>query len=153
MPPQSYQNTNACLVSSEGPVRGLHLDSACAAAVSWTGENRGRSTIGSIRERPRFQRIPASPDLLLEEEGTMVATLRRLPAVAGLAVLAAICAEVAGHRAFTRLVRRDVQALLARASPGRAGVVTEEMLTDLPEPDDLVPLRLPGREHLLPGGR
>jgi len=64
----------------------------------------------------------------------MVATLRRLPAVAGLAVLAAICAEVAGHRAFTRLVRRDVQALLARASPGRAGVVTEEMLTGLPEP-------------------
>ena len=64
----------------------------------------------------------------------MVATLRRLPAVAGLAVLAAICAEVAGHRAFTRLVRRDVQALLARASPGRAGVVTEEMLTGLPDP-------------------
>jgi hypothetical protein len=64
----------------------------------------------------------------------MAATLRRLPALAGVAVLAAICAEVAGHRAFTRLVRRDVQALHGRASPGRAGVVTEEMLTGLPEP-------------------
>jgi hypothetical protein len=64
----------------------------------------------------------------------MAAMLRRLPALAGVAVLAGIGAELAGHRAFTRLVRRDVQALLARASPGRAGVVTEEMLTDLPEP-------------------
>jgi hypothetical protein len=33
-----------------------------------------------------------------------------------------------------RLVQRDVQALRARAVPGRAGVVTEEMLSDLPEP-------------------
>ena len=64
----------------------------------------------------------------------MAATLRRLPVLAGVAVLAGICAEAAGHRAFTRLVRRDVQALLAGASPGRAGVVTEEMLTGLPEP-------------------
>ena len=29
------------------------------------------------------------------------------------------------HRAFARLVRRDVEALHARAFPGRAGVVTE----------------------------
>ena len=64
----------------------------------------------------------------------MAAMLRRLPAVAGLAVVAGIGAELAGHRAFTRLVLRDVQALRARASPGRAGVVTEEMLADLPEP-------------------
>ena len=64
----------------------------------------------------------------------MSPTLRRLPAVAGVAVVAAICVEVAGHRAFTRLIRRDVQALQARASPGRAGVVTEEMLAGLPEP-------------------
>jgi hypothetical protein len=64
----------------------------------------------------------------------MAAALRRLGAVAGLAALAAVCAEVAGHRAFTGLIRRDVQALRAGASPGRAGVVTEEMLTGLPEP-------------------
>jgi hypothetical protein len=64
----------------------------------------------------------------------MGVTLRRLPALAGLAVLAGTCAELAGHRAFTRLVRRDVQALHARASPARAGVVTEQMLADLPEP-------------------
>jgi hypothetical protein len=64
----------------------------------------------------------------------MAAMLRRLPALAGLAALAAIGAELAGHRAFARLVRRDVQALRARAAPGRAGVVTEEMLADLPEP-------------------
>ena len=64
----------------------------------------------------------------------MAAMLRRLPALAGLAVLAGIGAELAGHRAFARLVRRDVQALRARAAPGRAGVVTEEMLADLPDP-------------------
>jgi hypothetical protein len=64
----------------------------------------------------------------------MAVTLRRLPAVAGLAVVAAVGAEVAGHRAFSRLIRRDVQALRARASPGRAGVVTEEMLTGLSVP-------------------
>jgi hypothetical protein len=64
----------------------------------------------------------------------MGATLRRLPALAGLAAMAAIGAEAAGHRAFARLVRRDVEALHARAFPGRAGVVTEEMLADLPEP-------------------
>jgi hypothetical protein len=64
----------------------------------------------------------------------MAAMLRRLPAVAGLAVLAGAGAELAGHRAFARLVRRDVQALGARAAPARAGVVTEEMLADLPEP-------------------
>ena len=64
----------------------------------------------------------------------MAAMLRRLPALAGLAVLTAVCALVAGHRAFTRLVRRDVQALRARASPGGGGVVTEDMLAGLPEP-------------------
>jgi uncharacterized protein DUF6544 len=64
----------------------------------------------------------------------MSVMLRRLPALAGLAGLAAIGTELAGHRAFTRLVQRDVQALHARACPGRAGVVTEEMLADLPEP-------------------
>ena len=57
----------------------------------------------------------------------MGAMLRRLPAVAGLAVVAGTCAEVAGDRAFARLVRRDVQALHARAAPGRAGVVTEAL--------------------------
>jgi hypothetical protein len=64
----------------------------------------------------------------------MGVTLRRLPALAVLAVLAGTCAELAGHWAFARLVRRDVQALHARASPARAGVVTEEMLVDLPSP-------------------
>jgi len=44
----------------------------------------------------------------------MAATLRRLPVLTGVAVLAGICAEAAGHRAFARLVRRDVQALQAR---------------------------------------
>ena len=63
-----------------------------------------------------------------------VVTLRRLPALAGLGALAGIAAQLAGDRALTRLVRRDVQALRAGASPGRAGVVTEEMLADLPEP-------------------
>jgi uncharacterized protein DUF6544 len=92
--------------------------------------------------------------------------LRRLPALAGLAGLAAIGAEVAGSRAFTRLARRDVQALRAGAAPARAGVVTEEMLTDLPEPvarylrytgvvgkpfPGIVRLRQKGRMRLQPG--
>ena len=64
----------------------------------------------------------------------MAAMLRRLSAVAGLAVLAGVGAELAGHRALARQVRRDIQALRARASPGRTGLVTEEMLADLPEP-------------------
>jgi hypothetical protein len=64
----------------------------------------------------------------------MAVTFRRLPAVAGLAALAGVGAEFAAHRAFSGLVRRDVEALHARASPGRAGVVTKEMLADLPEP-------------------
>jgi hypothetical protein len=64
----------------------------------------------------------------------MAAMLRRLPAVAGLAVVAGTGAALAGRRTFARQVRRDVQALRARAAPGRAGVVTEEMLADLPEP-------------------
>jgi Family of unknown function (DUF6544) len=45
----------------------------------------------------------------------MAAMLRRLPAVAGLAVLAGADAACPG-------------------CPGRAGVVTEDMLADLPEP-------------------
>jgi uncharacterized protein DUF6544 len=101
-----------------------------------------------------------------DEEETMSVTLRRLPALAGLAVLAGTCVELAGHRAFTRLVQRDVQALHARASPSRAGVVTEKMLADLPEPvrrylryagvvgkpfPGTVRLRQKGRMRLAPG--
>jgi hypothetical protein len=63
----------------------------------------------------------------------MARTLRRLSAAAALAVPAGICAEFLAHRAFTRLVRKDVEALRAQASPGQAGVVTEEMLSGLPE--------------------
>ena len=64
----------------------------------------------------------------------MAAMLRPLPALAGLVVLARTGAELAGHRTFTPMVGRDVQALRARAAPRRAGVVTEEMLAEMPEP-------------------
>jgi len=47
----------------------------------------------------------------------MASTLRRLAALAEFAALVGIGVEVAGHRALTRLVRRDVQALRARAAP------------------------------------
>ena len=64
----------------------------------------------------------------------MATMLRRLPAAAALAASAGICAELLAHRAFSHLVRRDVETLRAQASPARAGVVTEEMLAGLPEP-------------------
>ena len=47
----------------------------------------------------------------------------------------ALCALQVGLRRFDRLVNRDVEALLARATTtAREAVVTEEMLKDLPEP-------------------
>jgi len=64
----------------------------------------------------------------------MATMLRRLPTAAALAASAGICAEVLANRAFSHLVRRDVETLRAQASPARAGVVTEEMLAGLPEP-------------------
>jgi len=46
-----------------------------------------------------------------------------------------LCALLFGLRRFSRLVRRDVRALLAQAARTREGVVvTEEMLQNLPEP-------------------
>jgi Family of unknown function (DUF6544) len=60
--------------------------------------------------------------------------LRGAAAAAGAALGAGLAAEAAGLRAFRRLVRRDVQALLAQAPEGRTGVVAEEMLGGLPEP-------------------
>ncbi|MGH2577479.1 MAG: DUF6544 family protein, partial [Actinomycetota bacterium] len=66
----------------------------------------------------------------------MNTTVKRVSATAAVALSAGVAAEVVGHRAFGRLVQRDVQTLLAQASPaaGRADVVTEEMLADLPDP-------------------
>jgi hypothetical protein len=46
----------------------------------------------------------------------------------------AAAAAVVGSRRFARLVRADVETILAYAAPPRGGVVTEEMLRDLPEP-------------------
>lgn len=46
----------------------------------------------------------------------------------------ALCALLFGLSRFNRLVRRDVEALHARAAARRDAVVTEEMLQDLPEP-------------------
>ncbi len=59
--------------------------------------------------------------------------LKRL-SVAAAALSAGISAEWFGHRAFSRLVRKDVQALFAQASASGAGVVTGEMLAGLPVP-------------------
>jgi hypothetical protein len=63
----------------------------------------------------------------------MPALVRFGPAAA-LAVSAAACAEAWGDRAFSRLVRRDVDALRAQSSAGRPAVVTGEMFSGLPEP-------------------
>jgi hypothetical protein len=48
--------------------------------------------------------------------------------------LSAPCALLFGLKRFERLVQRDVEALLARATAREEAVVTEEMLRDLPEP-------------------
>ena len=50
--------------------------------------------------------------------------------IAGVAAVGA----VVGTRRFARLVRSDVASLLAGAAPARDGVITEEMLGELPEP-------------------
>ncbi len=59
---------------------------------------------------------------------------RVLAVAAGVGLAAELTAEAVGLRAFSRLVRSDVQALLGRASPGKVGVVTEDMLNGLPGP-------------------
>jgi hypothetical protein len=60
--------------------------------------------------------------------------MRRRLAVPAAVLAAGISAELLGDRAFSRLVRSDVQALLGQASIGDARTVTEEMLTGLPSP-------------------
>jgi hypothetical protein len=60
--------------------------------------------------------------------------LTSLAAAAVAGVCAGLAAEVLGLRTFSRLVHSDVQALAGRASPATASVVTEDMLSGLPEP-------------------
>ena len=141
MPPRSCQTTNAWRRSSAGTLAGLPPGRGlrCGRLIEM-GEPRPERDQLKAESAHGSSATPGFQDLLLVKEGTMAATLRRLSllaglaGLAGLAVLAGICAEVIGHRAFARLVRRDVQELQARASTGRAGAVTEEMLTGLPEP-------------------
>jgi hypothetical protein len=64
----------------------------------------------------------------------MKTVLRRLAAGAGLALGAWMTTDLLGRKAFSRLVRSDVQALLGGPSRGEAKVVSEEMLDGLPEP-------------------
>src|SRR6266545_7714727 len=66
----------------------------------------------------------------------MKTTVKRVSALAAVAVSAGVAAQVFGHRAFSRLVHRDVQTMLAQTppAPGGAVAVSEEMLADLPEP-------------------
>lgn len=55
--------------------------------------------------------------------------------VAAASLLGSLFAVLAGSRRFDRLLREDVEALLARAAvTGTEAVVTQEMLADLPEP-------------------
>ena len=60
-----------------------------------------------------------------------IAWVSRFAVLAGGATAAA---AVVGSRRFAGLVQADVETLLATAAPPRDGVVTEEMLRDLPEP-------------------
>jgi hypothetical protein len=81
----------------------------------------------------------------------MPALVRFWPAAA-LAVSAAACAGLCGGRAFSRLVRRDVEALRAQSSAGRpAVVITEEMLSEFPEPVRRYLVRTGVVGHAIPG--
>ncbi|MFO7270675.1 DUF6544 family protein [Sphaerobacter thermophilus] len=78
--------------------------------------------------------------------------------VVGLAVGSA--SVTLGQRGMTRMVRRDVTALLTRAEPVPAGVVTDTMLSDLPEPvrrylaySGIVGKPMAGTVHLKQTGR
>jgi hypothetical protein len=51
-----------------------------------------------------------------------------------LAFSSALCTLLLGLKRFERLVKGDVEALLARATARGEAVVTEEMLEGLPEP-------------------
>lgn len=55
-------------------------------------------------------------------------------ALAGLVVSLGFSVLAIGHMRFTRLIRRDVGTLLAQPHSDQAGLVTPEMLRDLPEP-------------------
>ncbi|MDI3341282.1 MAG: hypothetical protein QJR03_12205 [Sphaerobacter sp.] len=83
-----------------------------------------------------------------------------------LALAGGLVAHLLGQRAFSRLVRRDVAALHARAAPAPATVVSDAMLRDLPAPVQrylrytgvvgqplvrTVHLRQTGRMRLVPG--
>jgi Family of unknown function (DUF6544) len=60
--------------------------------------------------------------------------LRRLGVGAGLALAAAMATELWGRTAFGRLVKGDVQNLLARSSAVEARFISEPMLDGIPEP-------------------
>ena len=64
----------------------------------------------------------------------MKTLLRRLGIAAGLALAAGMATELWGRTAFSRLVKSDVQTLLATSSAGEARFISEAMLDGLPEP-------------------
>ncbi|GGL16594.1 DUF6544 family protein [Streptomyces flaveus] len=64
----------------------------------------------------------------------MNAILKRMSSLVVLALSTGVCAGVLGHRAFNRLVRSDVLALLARTGAREETLITETMLQALPEP-------------------
>jgi hypothetical protein len=63
--------------------------------------------------------------------GVLVGWALRLAMLMG--SMAAVAA-ILGSRRFAQLVRADVESLLAGSAPPRDGVITEEMLGELPEP-------------------
>jgi hypothetical protein len=94
-------------------------------------------SFGSTGE-PLGWRILVSPGLLDPGDadgGSLMKTLLRLLGTGlGLALCAGVAAEVLGRKAFSRLVRSDVQTLLVGSSRGETKIVSEEMLAGLPEP-------------------
>jgi Family of unknown function (DUF6544) len=73
--------------------------------------------------------------VVADKREAMRAILRRLGIVAGLALAAGMATEVWGRTRFRRLVKSDVQSLLAASSfAGEASLISEAMLDGLPEP-------------------
>ena len=73
--------------------------------------------------------------MVADKRNAMRATVKWLRVVVGLALAAGMATELWGRARFRRLVKSDVQSLLAASSfAGEARFISEAILDGLPEP-------------------